>query len=410
MIIKKYNLIKFFIIFGLYTLAAGMVHPVTPAFIESINAPSSTFGIAFAGMALGQFIFSPLWGKLLDKLGYPKSICIGMLMYACSALIFYSSRYWYVIVIGRFIGGAGVGGVLVPFMAYIMSLDAPSEDKNQLLVFYSSFQSIGTSIGFLIGGLVGDINLGYAFFLQATTLTVAGILSYIYIKNPTSFTRNTQKLELNEINPFSSIFNSLKLINPTVGIFLFSVFLTLGASSGFDQNFNYFLRVSFDFSPSSAGILKAVIAILSLVANLTINIWIVRKKNIATSMCLFISIASISVFVTMLSSNLILTLMASLVYYTSFAIYSPLQQTVMSKNSSETISKGVVSGLFNASRSIGMVIGPLFAGLVFDTNPDIAFTTFSICFIFAIILSYINYKRLLKEGVNFTASTKKNKN
>ncbi len=403
MIIKKYKLTKFFVIFGFYTLAAGMVHPVTPTFIESIGAPSSTFGIAFTGMALGQFIFSPLWGKLLDKLGYPKSICTGLIMYGISALIFYSSRHWYVIVIGRFIGGAGVGGILVPFMAYIMSLDAPSEDKNQLLVFYSSFQSIGTSLGYLIGGIAGDINLSYAFFIQSGTLFLSAIAAYIFIKNPTSFKQDTQKLKFSEVNPFTSISNSLKLINPTVGLFLVSVFLTMVASSGFDQNFNYFLRATFDFAPSSAGILKAVIAILSLTANLTINIWIVRNKNIATSMCLFISFASIGIIATMISTSLAITLVSSLIYYTSYAIYSPLQQTVMTKNSSDSISKGTVSGLFNASRSFGMVIGPLFAGLVFDTNPDIAFTCFAICFILAIFLAYLNYKKLLAQGVSFTS-------
>ncbi len=407
MIIKKYKLVSFFVIFGLYAVAAGMVHPVTPTFIEYINAPSSTFGLAFTAMALGQFMFSPLWGKLVDKLGYPKSIAIGMFMYATSALIFYSSKTWHIIVLGRFLGGVGVGGILVPSMAYLISLDAPTEDKNQLLVIYSSMQSIGASFGYLIGGLAGDVNLAYAFFIQATTLCIAGISAFLLIGNPEKYKKNNEKLNFREINPFTSIFDSIKLINPTVGLFLCSVLLTMISSSGFDQNFNYFLRVTFEFSPTASGILKAVIAILSLVANLTINLWIVRNKNIAKSMCLFISLASIGIIATMISTNLAITLASSLVYYVSYAIYQPLQQTVMSKNSSENISKSTVSALFNASRSFGMVIGPLFAGLVFDTNPDIAFTAFAICFFFAVVLALSNYKALLKQGVTFTPQKRK---
>ncbi len=403
MVIKKYNLIPFFVIFTLYTVSSGMVHPVTPAFIEAIGAPNSTFGVAFTGMALGQFVFSPLWGKLGDRLGYTKLISIGLILYGTSAFIFNLARTWQVIVFARFLGGVGISAVVVSCMAYIISIDAPTEDKNQLLVLYAALQSIGSSFGYLLGGLAGDINLNYAFYLQAITLIIYGVLFFIFVKNPNTFVRNTNKLTAREVNPLASIIDSSKLINPTVGIFLFSVFLTMIASSGFDQNFNYFLRITFDFSPSSSGMLKAVIAIVSLVANLTINIWIVKNKNIATAMCFMISLASIGIVATMISSSLALTLFSSLIYYTSFAIYSPLQQTVMSKNSTDDSSKGAISGLFNASKSFGMIVGPLFAGMVFDINPNIAFSAFAICFIFAVILSYINYKKLVKQGVEFKA-------
>ena len=62
-------------------------------------------------------------------------------------------------------------------------------------------------------------------------------------------------------------------------------------------------------------------------------------------------------------------------------------------------SKGAVAGLFNASRSFGMMAGPTFAGLIFDINPDYAFIAFAVMLVISAVISYINYLQLKKAGV-----------
>ena len=46
-----------------------------------------------------------------------------------------------------------------------------------------------------------------------------------------------------------------------------------------------------------------------------------------------------------------------------------------------------------------MMAGPLFAGLVFDINPDYAFMTFGAGLIIGAIICYVNYKMLVKKGI-----------
>lgn len=396
--VKKYKLTLFFALFFGYTMASNFVHPVTPAFLQLINCPSSMFGFAFAAMAFGNFITSALWGKLGDKFGYAKSVAIGFIAYGLSGLVFSFAKSWPLVIVARFIGGVGIAGLSVNSMAYITAFDAPTEERNRLLVIYASMQSIGGAFGFLIGGLIGDVNLYYSFYAQCGLLVILAVLLLIFVKEAPSFQKSTEKLAVKDVNPFTSIAASAKLINITVGVFLVAVFFSMFASAGFDQNFNYYLRAKFNFAPSSSGMFKAIVGIISLTVNMTINMWIVRRTNISKSMCATLVLCGLSVFAMVMSTNQTSVLIFALCYYGFFAIYNPLQQAVMLKNDSGS-TKGAVAGLFNASRAFGMMIGPTFAGLVFDINPDYAFITFGAGMVLSAAISFVNYKQLKKQGV-----------
>ncbi|MEG1782250.1 MAG: MFS transporter [Oscillospiraceae bacterium] len=396
--VKQYKLTLFFVLYFGYTMASNFVHPVTPAFLQLINCPSSMFGFAFAAMAFGQFITSSLWGKIGDKFGYARTIAIGYMGYGISSLIFSLATNWQVVVLARFIGGIGIAGLSVCSMAYITAVDAPNQDRSQLLVIYASMQSIGGAFGFLLGGIIGDRNVRYSFYAQAGTLMILALLTFFFIKENPSFVKSEEKLRLSDANPFTSILSSVKLIDITVGVFMLSVFISMFATNGFDQNFNYYLRAKFNFAPSSSGMFKAVVGIIALIVNMTVNTWIVRKTNISKSMCITLVLCGISIFAMVISPNQVGVMGFALFYYGFVAMFIPLQQSVMLKNVSNS-TKGAVAGLFNAARAFGMMVGPTFAGLVFDINPDYAFIAFSAAMLISAAVSYINYLQLKKKGI-----------
>ena len=397
-LIAKYKLTLFFVVYFLYTFVSNFVHPVTPAFLQMINCSNSMFGFAFAAMALGQFLVSALWGKVGDRIGYAKATAFGFFGYGASAIIFSMATSWHLVVLGRFIGGVSIASVSVNSMAYIASLDAPAEEKNSLLVIHSSMMAIGGAFGFMVGGLIGDINLYYSFYAQAGVLFAMTLITYFMIKEHSGFKKAENALTLKDVNPFSATIASMKLLNITIAVFLVSALLTFFASTGFDQNFNYFLRAKFNFAPSSSGMFKAVVGIISLTINMTINMWLVRKFNISKAMCVTILMAAAALYGVVLAPNQTLVMAFALLYYAAYAMYIPLQQAVMLKNDDDS-SKGAVSGLFNTAKSVGMMTGPTFAGLIFDINPNYAFTAFATALVLAAIIGYKNYVQLKKKGV-----------
>lgn len=64
---KKSIVSIFLIINTFHAVINNMVHPVTPAFIHSLNIGSAVFGLAYAAMALTNFIFSFFWGNWLTN-------------------------------------------------------------------------------------------------------------------------------------------------------------------------------------------------------------------------------------------------------------------------------------------------------------------------------------------------------
>ena len=74
-------------------IVLNMAHPVTPMFITQNKLPSYLFGVFFAAMSIGNFIFSPIWGKLSDKGGRIKFMILGILGYGISQVGFGSSNY-----------------------------------------------------------------------------------------------------------------------------------------------------------------------------------------------------------------------------------------------------------------------------------------------------------------------------
>ena len=56
------------------SVAANVVHPVEPAFYISLALPDWIFGVAFASMALGLFLFAPFWGLVSDRIGRVRTL------------------------------------------------------------------------------------------------------------------------------------------------------------------------------------------------------------------------------------------------------------------------------------------------------------------------------------------------
>lgn len=256
------------------TMVCNMAHPVTPMVIKTLKLPSYMFGIFFAAMSIGNFLCSPIWGKLSDKMGRRKFLIIGILGYGVSQLGFGYSTNPIIIVIYRFLGGAFVVSFLTVILAYIADI-TDKEKRLKGMMYYGAASTIGSALGSLLGGIIGNNNYKIAFLTNL-------------------------------------------LLTPVVG-------KRLGELKG----------------------LKIMTLLLSV----------------------SMAIASIS------TSNIIFFIFI-IAFVSSASIYLPLQQNIISKLSVNN--HGEVAGIQNSSRAIGMIIGSLYSGFIFDLGNKLPFLTVSI--------------------------------
>lgn len=388
---KKQSIWWMLTLYSLFFFMSNFVHPVTPAFLQSINCPDYMFGVSFAAMAFFTFLSSPFWGRMGDLYGYGRMMGFCIFGYCAGQFLFSIALDPVMVVVGRSVGGFFACSLAVNSMAYITANIDENEKRGKYLSIYTALSSITAALGFLVGGLIGDYNISLVFQVQIALGILIGFVTIFLIKD-SNVVKGAKSIKFKEVNPISSIISSAKAITIPMAVFLLIVFLANFATFAHDQSFNYYLRAQLDFPSSANGIFKSLVGVIGLVANMTINMWIIKKADCRKAITYILALCSISLAAMVSVSGIPLFITMAALYYTFSAVFLPVLQVLMVKGDNVS-SKGTVAGLFNAAKSLGMMAGPLFSGFAYGINPTLPFIGASVVFAVCVILAIFNKKQ-----------------
>ncbi len=383
----------FIAICALESLAANYAHPITPTLIQNLQLPDYMFGITFAAMAFPNFLFSPFWGKMTSVIGDRMVLLLGCVGYACGQAIFGMATTSAQIVIGRLISGAFTSGISVATLTYLVAISAPDE-KAHNLTLSATMVAVFAAFGYLVGGVAGDYSLQLTFLLQVVTLVICGLLYYYTMKDVGEKTSIPFKRIVKEANPFSAIFDLRQIMTVSLVLILAITALTSIAATAYDQNFNYFIKDQFGFKPSYNGLLKAVNGMLSLISNLTICMWLIRKANAQLYFMGILLGCGLLLGGLVLADQLWPFMLISILYFALYTISTPILQTIVSAENRQNI--GALMGSYNAVKSFGMIVGSLMAGFLYQAGPKLSFGYAAVLFLAAGALT-IGFIRAKKE-------------
>lgn len=386
---KNRSVLKFFLIYFGFTIVSNFVHSITPAFLQMIQAPSYINGVAFSVMSLCSFFASPFWGKMGDRKPYPQLMAVGFFGYALGQFFFSIARGVPMLLFARVISGLLNGALAVNALSYLISV-SDSENRGQYLAMFAMLQSVGTCIGYLIGGVIGDYSLMAVFYAQIGAASVLGIINLLVLRDAPGRTLSTEKIDFAKINPVTSMTTSMRRVDAAMGVYLAIVFCFGFAMMSYDNYFGYFLRDQFGFPTSYNGYFKALIGIIAIIANSTINMWINKHTDVRKSITVILGLCSVSITAMLLASHSIPAFLGvALLYYTCNAITMPILQVMMMKDEDKS-ETGTISGLFNAFISLGRTFGPLIAAFAYGLNPLYPFVLAAAMYMIAALLSIRN--------------------
>lgn len=396
---NKNKLLIFFIINGIFNLAANFAHPITPTVIKNLELGDYMFGVAYGAMMGLNFLFSPFWGKLNEQINSKTTMIICSIGYAIGQILFWQSTSQNIIIFARMFSGVFTGGCYVSFLTYVVNT-TPPEKRGQNLTILATVASVCAAFGYFIGGMLGEISIDLTFALQALTLAGCGILFYIFCKNDViSVKKQKFSFLVKQANPFNS-FNQSKVFMDKRYLILFSICcLDFLGFTAFEQSFNYYIKDIFDLTSGYNGIIKAAIGFISLVANGTICLWIIKHTNVSKSSMLVILLSSITMAGVLATNNIIIFIVMNVIFFALNSIIIPLTQDLVASRSTNKNSS-LVMGFYNAIKSLGGIIGALMAGFFYTFNPRLPFIFGLISFILATFLSFYYYKKC---GVNNTS-------
>ena len=386
---KNRSVLKFFLIYFGFTIVSNFVHSITPAFLQMIQAPSYINGVAFSVMSLCSFFASPFWGKMGDRKPYPQLMAVGFFGYALGQFFFSIARGVPMLLFARVISGLLNGALAVNALSYLISV-SDSENRGQYLAMFAMLQSVGTCIGYLIGGVIGDYSLMAVFYAQIGAASVLGIVTLLVLRDAPGRTLSTEKIDFTKINPVTSMTTSMRRVDAAMGVYLAIVFCFGFAMMSYDNYFGYFLRDQFGFPTSYNGYFKALIGVIAIIANSTINMWINKHTDVRKSITVILGLCSVSIPAMLLASHSIPAFLGvALLYYTCNAITMPILQVMMMKDEDKS-ETGTISGLFNAFISLGRTFGPLIAAFAYGLNPLYPFVLAAAMYMIAALLSIRN--------------------
>ncbi len=409
---KRFN--KAVIILSLLYFIQGVVHnfghPITPGFIYSLEIDKYMFGVFFALMSLGLTIGGLFSGLLSQR--YSKGILILISLFGYSVFQFTFGTLHYVVdgiilitlmSISRLLSGLFVSISITLYMTLIIeNTDIKNTRKPSLALFAASFL-VGTTIGYFIGGHLPSLFLRYSlldtssivFVIQAISNIVYGILGYILL--------NTF-VELNTHSEFVSIvdgFKNLKNLDSNLLLFFCSLtFITTGMI-----NINKYIDVYLtDLGVGSEGIgnfvfVTGIVALISTVLIVPLINTIKKDLSIMIIIQLFSILIILIVFVLipLYYEQYILLFMYSLfmIYVVLKTLFSPLEQHFISKYTNKT-DTSIIMGVRQAFFAIGLSIGPLIGGFIYNYNKELLFVFSIVMFLIGMIIIMVVKRRLNK--------------
>lgn len=369
----KTRYLLFFTAMALFHLSSNFAHPVTPTIIQELGLPDYMFGLMLAVMMIANFTFSPFWGSINLYISSRQSLMICCLGYGVAQLGFAYATTQVGILFVRLLAGVFIGGIFVSLLTYVVNTAKP-EDQGKYLTYSATIHSVFGAFGYLIGGVIGEYSIRAAFLLQAGTLCAAGLL-FRLVCEPDA--RNAEKVSFRELtanaNPLDAFRNGKYFMNTAfVLLFLVNVLINLG-NTGFDQVFNYYLKDQLGLTSSYNGIIKAVVGFIAFVSNMTLCLWIIRKTDTKRSLVLLLAACTAAALGTVLSPRIALFLFSGIVLYAGYSVSIPVLQNMVAVRA-DPAQKNLVMGFYNASKSLGSIIGSLMAGFLYAVHVKLPFS------------------------------------
>lgn len=383
-------MINMFIAIGSF----GIIIPILPAYLESINQGGTAAGLMIAIFAGAQLIFSPIAGKWADQYGRRKMIIYGLIGLTLSMFVFYAfdSIWW--LYASRVIGGIGAA-LLVPaifaYVADITSMDQRAKGNS----FVSAAMSLGIVVGPGIGGFLADFGLKMPFLISAIVSLAAVIFSILVLEE--SETKDATAMTMPKDNESMA----KKMVRSISMPYFVPLVITLVMSFGlmaYESVLGLFVDNQFDATPQQIALMITSTGIISVIVQLFVVDRVVRRYGEGMVLNIFLAVAAIGFLLSLFASSYILFFGVTLLIFLATSILRPVLNTLISKMAGDE--QGFAMGMNNAYMSIGNILGPTLAGMLYDVQILYPFVLGLAFLVVTLIMTIFWQKRTLKQTVS----------
>ncbi len=404
---KKPQVVIFLTVF-IYLLGFGMIIPILPLLSTHYGASAFQAGLLMSVYSLMQFIFSPMWGKLSDKIGRRPILMYCLLGEAVSYILLAQSRSLEMLFVSRILTGF-FGASISTASAYISDITPPNERSKGMALIGAAF-----GMGFLFGPAIGggltyyaesistNMNFITGFSSYGVALLCVGTFVFAYFNLKESLVKKTDdknsepKTAEKKLNRFESI---SKFINmPVVGSLIFTFGLATLAMSMMEATLVLFMKDKFGWGIKEVSFGFAYVGICIVFT----QGFLVRKliPKIGERNVLRIGLTCMAIGLTGIAFAKHIWMMA--IVQTFLAVGNGFTNPSIMGSVSLLVppdEQGAALGTTQSLSALGRVIGPALGGLLFGSlwtgSPFVIAGLFVVC---ALVLVLSVYSKLPMAG------------
>ncbi|MEI2472322.1 MFS transporter, partial [Peribacillus frigoritolerans] len=339
----------------------GIIIPILPSYLASINQGGTAAGLMIAIFAGAQLIFSPIAGKWTDQFGRRKMIIYGLVGLTLSMFIFYAVNSIWLLYASRIIGGIGAALLIPAIFAYVADITTfDQRAKGNSLV--SAAMSLGIVVGPGIGGFLADFGLKFPFLISAL-VSLSAVVFSIFVLKESETAQVTQSMDAKTETMLRKITLSVK--KPYFIPLIITLVMSFGLMA-YESVIGLYLDNQFNSTPKDIAVMVTATGIVSVIVQLFVVDRIVQRFGEVNVLNIFISVAAIGFLLSLFASNYLIFFLISLIIFLSTSILRPVLNTLISKMAGNE--QGFAMGMNNAYMSIGNVLGPTLAGMMYDVH------------------------------------------
>jgi len=352
---RKQQYILYFTLFQVL-LGFGVVIPILPHFAKELGANALQMGLMITVWAGAQFLFSPVWGGLSDRIGRRPVLLIGLIGYALTfGLMAIAPQIW-VVMLARFLGGVLSAATIPTAQAYVADTSSGA-DRTERLAAMGAAMNLGFMVGPAIGGLLAGLGYRGTFAAAAALAVVNLVLAYFMLPEPAQRQVGSARKGFSGLQAVS-----LALGGPQSLLYLLAFAATFGGSAMFSM-LGYFLGDRLQVGPGLLAVAFTVEAIASVILQGVVVGYAARRLGEERSIGWALVVGSGGFLVLILAQAFYQVLVAIVLIAVAISFIRPLVTAMVSRQT--RLEQGMTMGIQTAFDALGRTIGPLFAGVAY---------------------------------------------
>lgn len=224
----------------------GIILPVLPRIAGDAGASATTAGVLVASFSAAQLLFSPVWGRVSDRIGRKPVLIVSLVGTAVGSLLtgLAGGALW-LLFLGRIVDGASGASVSVAQAA--VTDVAPPGERARLLGLLGAAFGAGFALGPAIGGIAALVSHRLPFYIAAA---IAGINALAALRRLPETHTPSSRFERGKRSPVTP---GARRTSASTGLvrLIAVAFVALVAFSAFEATFSLLAESRFGLTESS---------------------------------------------------------------------------------------------------------------------------------------------------------------